>query len=64
MNKLVDEYNNSYHHSIGKKHVHADYSSLTEKSELSYKTTKYTVGDGVRITKYTNIFSKSYTKNW
>ena len=32
LNKLVDPYNNNYHHSINKKSVNADDSALTEKS--------------------------------
>ena len=31
LNKLVDQYNNTYHHSINKKPIHADYSALTKK---------------------------------
>ena len=31
LNKLVDQYNNTYDHSINKKPINADYSSLTEK---------------------------------
>ena len=31
LNKLVDKYNNTYHCSISKKTIGADYSSLTEK---------------------------------
>ena len=30
LNKLVDEYNNTYHHSIGKIPIHAEYSALTK----------------------------------
>ena len=30
LNKLVDQYNNTYHHSISKKPINADYSALTE----------------------------------
>ena len=33
LNKLVDRYNNAYHRSIGKRPVHADYSTLTEEIE-------------------------------
>ena len=29
LKKLVDKYNNIYHHSINKKAINADYSSLT-----------------------------------
>ena len=65
LNKLVDEYNNTYYHrSIGKNPIHADYSALTEKIKLSHKTPTFKVGDKVSVTKHKNIFSKSYTKNW
>ena len=64
LDKLVDQYNNSYHHSINKKSINADYSALTEKIETNPKTPKCKVNDRVRITKYKNIFSKGYTENW
>ena len=32
LNKLVDQYNNTYHHSIGKKAINANYSALTENN--------------------------------
>ena len=31
LNELVDWYNNTYHHSIGKKPINADYSALSKK---------------------------------
>ena len=40
LNKLVDQYNNSYHHSINKKSINADYSTLTEKIETNLKAPK------------------------
>ena len=56
--KLVNEYNNTYHHSVGKKPIHAaDYSPLTEKIEWSHKASKLNVSDRVRISKCRNIFS-------
>ena len=64
LNKLVDQYNNTYHHSINKKPINADYSALTEKIETNSKAPKFKVNDRVRITKYKNIFSKCYTENW
>ena len=33
LNKFVDEYNNTYHHSIDKKSVDAYYSALIEEIE-------------------------------
>ena len=64
LNKLVDEYNNSYHCSIGKEPIHADYSALPEELESSFKASKFIVDDRVRITKYKNIFTKDYTEKW
>ena len=49
LNKLEDQYNNTYHPSIGRKPVDADYSALTEKPESSHKAPKFKVGDRVRI---------------
>ena len=37
LNKLVYEYNNNYHHSIGKKAVDSDYSAFTEEIESNLK---------------------------
>ena len=31
LNKLADQYNNTYHHSMNKKTINADYSALTKK---------------------------------
>ena len=64
MNKLVDQYNNTYHHSINKKPINADYSASTENIETNPKSPKSKVNDRVRSTKYNNIFSKGYTENW
>ena len=64
LNKLLDQYNNTYHHSIGKKPIDPDFSVLTEEIESNYKAPKFKIVDIVRITICKNIFSKSYTKNW
>ena len=64
LNKLVDRFNNTCHHSISKKPVNADDSDLTEKIESNSKAPKFKVNDIVRITKYKNIFSKGCTENW
>ena len=64
MNKLVHQYNNTYHHSINKKPINADYSALTEKIERNPKAPKFKVNDRVKITMYKNIFSKVYTEYW
>ena len=63
LNKQVNEYINSYHHSVGKKPINTDYSALIKEVETS-KSPKFKVGDWVRISKYKNILSKGYTDNW
>ena len=64
LNKLVDLNNNTYHHSVNKNPIDADYSALTEKIETNVTASKFKVNDRVRITKYKSIFSKGYTKIW
>ena len=61
---LVDDYDNTYHCSVGKKPVNTGNSALHKETESNNIVPKFSVGDGVRITKYKNIFSKSYTENW
>ena len=51
LNKLVDVSNNTYHHSINKEPIDADYSALTENIESNPKAPKFKVNDRVRITK-------------
>ena len=43
LNKLWDQYNNSYHFPINKKPINADYSALTEKIETSSKASKFQI---------------------
>ena len=64
LNKLVDQYNNTYHRFIGKKVFNAHYSALTENIETNPNAPKLILNDRVRITKYKNIFSKGFTENW
>ena len=64
LNKLVNQYSKTYHHSIGKKAINADFSALTEKIETNPKAPKIKVNDRVRITKYENFLNTGYTENW
>ena len=48
-NNSVDECNNTYHYSIGKRPVDADYSALTGEKETNPKLPNFK-GDRVRIT--------------
>ena len=43
---------------IGKKPIHADYSTLTEKIESNLKAPKFKGADRVRLTNYKNILAK------
>ena len=57
LNKLVDQCDNTYNHSVNKTFISADCSLLTEKTEANSKALN--VNDRVRITKYKNVFSKN-----
>ena len=64
LNKLVDQYNNAYYHSVNKKPINVDYSGLTGNIETNSKTPELKVNDRIRITKCKNSFSTGYTENW
>ena len=51
LNKLLDQYNNTYHRSNGKISFNVDYFVLTKDIASNHKSPKFTVGDIVRITK-------------
>ena len=60
MYKIIEEYNNSYHRTIGKKPIVADYSVLTDKFETKLKALQFKVADRVRSTKFKKTFCKVY----
>ena len=41
LNKLLDEYKNTYNYSINEKPINNDYSDLTEKIETNSKAPKF-----------------------
>ena len=51
LNKLVDQYNNTYHYFIGEKPINANYSTLTEKVETNPKAPKFKVNDRAKTSK-------------
>ena len=63
LNKLAGQHNNTYHCSINKNPINADYCALIENIESNPKAPKFKINDKVRITKYKNILSEGYTKN-
>ena len=50
LNKLVDQYNNTYHHSINEKPINADCSVLAHEIKTNHKALKFKVNDRVRTT--------------
>ena len=63
LNKLVDQYNRTYHRSIGKK-PDGDYPGLTLTTKSVHKVLKSKVDDRIKITIQNTFFSKGDTKNW
>ena len=70
LNKLVKEYNNSYHRTIKMKPVDASKKSnenIVRKNynfEITDKKPKFSIGDKVRVSLLKNTFEKGYTSNW
>ena len=70
LNKLVKEYNNSYHRTIKMKPVDASKKSndnIVRKNynfEIITNKKKFKIGDKVRISLSKNTFEKGYTSNW
>ena len=70
LNKLVKEYNNSYHRTIKMKPVEASKKSnenIVRKNynfEIITNKKKFKIGDKVRISLLKNTFEKGYTSNW
>ena len=65
LNDTVDKYNNTYPTTIKIKPIYVkDNTYINTDKEINDKDPKFKVGDHVRISKYKNIFAKSYTPNW
>ena len=52
LDDIVNKYNNSYKHTY-----------IESSKDINNKDPKFKIGDIVRISKYKNIFAKSYTLN-
>ena len=71
LDKLVNEYNNSYHRSIKMKPILASKKlnqDIVRNNLYNFKYTnkkpKFLIGDKVRVSLLKNTFEKSYTSNW
>ena len=61
----VNKYNETYHDTIKMKPVDVKPSTYIDSSkEINYQDPKFKIGDIVRISKYKNIFTKSFVLNW
>ena len=62
---MVNTYSNTYHSTIKMKSVDVKLNRYIDFSEeVNDKNPKFRIVDIVRISKYNNIFGKSYTPNW
>ena len=71
LNKLTNEYNNSYHRSIKMKPIDASKKSNENNVrnnlynfKYTNKKPKFSIEDRVRVSLLKNTFEKSYTSNW
>ena len=71
LDKLVNEYNNTYHRSIKTKPIDASLKvneNIIRNNLYNFRYTnknpKFSIGDRVRISLLKNTFEKSYTSNW
>ena len=65
LDDIVKNYNNTIHNSIKMKTKDVKNDNLTEYiEEFNKKNPKFKIGDHVRVSKYKNIFSKGYLRNW
>ena len=71
LDKLVNEYNNTYHRSIKMKPIDASLKSnenIVRNNLYNFKITnkkpKFSIDDRVRVSLLKNTFEKSYTSNW
>ena len=62
---MVNKYNNTYHSTIKMKPGDVKPNTYIDSSkEINDKNPKFKISDNVRISKYKNVFAKSYTPNW
>ena len=65
LDDIVDKYSNTYHRTINMKLVDVKPNTdINSCQEINDKDPKFKMGDIVRISKYKNIFAKSYVPDW
>ena len=65
LDDIFNKYNKTYHRTIKMKPVAVKSNTYIDSSKaIDNKDPKFKISDIVRISKYQNIFAKSYTPNW
>ena len=65
LDDVVNKYNNTKHSTIEMKPIDVgDNNKRVYIDEHNEKDSRFKVGDGVRISKFKDIFAKGYTPNW
>ena len=64
LDDIVNKYNNTKHSTIKMKPIDVKNNKRVYIDEHNEKDSRFKVGDGVRISKFENIFAKGYTPNW
>ena len=65
LDDIVNKYNNAYHRAIKMKPIDLKSSTYIDSSkEINDEDPKFKIVDIVRISKFKNIFAKSYVSNW
>ena len=64
LDDIVNKYNNTYHRTIKMKPVNVKSRTYFYfNKETSKQSSRFKIGDNVRILKYKNIFAKDYVSN-
>ena len=64
LDDVVNKYNNTKHSTIKMKPIDVGNNKRVYVDDHNKKRSRFKVGDGVRISKFKNIFAKGYTPNW
>ena len=64
LDNVVNKYNNTKHSTIKMKPIGVKDNKRVYIDGHNEKDSRFKVGDGVRISKFNNIFAKGHTPNW
>ena len=64
LDDVVNKYNNTWHNSIKMEPIDVKNNKRVYINEYNEKRARFNVNDGVRMSKFKNIFAKGYSPNW